>query len=171
MAYITTGGGTRQVHVNRLQRIAKARLMGCKMPRLAWNASVKTGVPFWVICAFLEKETSGGRNIFGNDASIFSGAGIVTESKYHAYKALRKRTGQMQGVGPMQLTWYSYQDRADAQGGCWRPQVNIITGAQILQDLKTPHNTWWDVSYKYNGSAAYANQMSVLFGKWFRALN
>ena len=69
------------------------------------------------------QETSGGANIFGHDTTIFAGAGEVTKSKYLAYKKQRgpKGEGGMQGVGPLQLTFFTLQDEADDRGGCWKP--------------------------------------------------
>lgn len=143
--------------------------MGCRMPYLAWKASKNTGVPMWVICAFLEKETSGGMNVFGQDPTIYVRAGTVTKEKYLAYKAERKRTGKMQGVGPMQLTWWEFQDRADRAGGCWKPYINILTGTRILKEYRENSDNWWQVAKTYNGSEAYANQMTPLFKKWRQA--
>ena len=41
----------------------------------------------------------------------------------------------MQGVGPCQLTWWELQDAADAQGGCWRPEINMRVGFGHLAAL------------------------------------
>jgi hypothetical protein len=41
--------------------------------------------------------------------------------------------GGMQGVGPAQLTYYSYQDDADKEGGCWKPRQNIRIGLRLLK--------------------------------------
>lgn len=136
------------------------------MPIKAYRVSEKTGVPFWVICSFLEKETSGGMNVFGQDPTIFVRAGKVTKEKYLAYKAERKRTGKMQGVGPMQLTWWEFQDRADAAGGCWNPYINILVATRILKEYRDNSDNWWEVAKQYNGSEEYANQMTPLFRKW-----
>lgn len=110
--------------------------------------------------AVLEQETGGGHNVFGHDPTIFAGAGAVTEAKYKAYLRARGSTGRggMQGVGPMQLTWYSYQDKADELGGCWRPHANLYVGFSLLRDIIAAggmRSVW-----KYNGALSYG--VSVL---------
>ena len=49
----------------------------------------RTGLRLAMACALLEKESSGGRNVFGHDPSIFAGAGEVTRDRYAAYKRAR----------------------------------------------------------------------------------
>ena len=88
------------------------------------------------------QETGGGRNVFGHDPTVFAGAGKVTRSKYLAYKHVRQRTGEMQGVGPMQLTWWSYQDRADRLGGAWKPYPNMLVGFRHLAELHHATGSW-----------------------------
>src|SRR5688572_14557382 len=133
--------------MSKLTRMVKAASKGCFMPYQAMKASDETGVPFHILCALLEQETSGGRNIFGHDASIFKGAGRVTARKYAIYKKERDRFKQkrMQGVGPLQLTWWEFQDEADEAGGCHRPYYNILTGARILRRWKDQGLTWRQV--------------------------
>ena len=54
--------------------------------------------------------------------------------KYQEYKRRRPRDG-MQGVGPAQLTWFEFQDQADALGGCYpetrrsRPAMRTCTAS------------------------------------------
>jgi len=145
--------------------------MGCKMPYKAWKASSATGVPMWFICAILEQETSGGRNVFGQDPSIFRNAGTVTKEKYLAYKRERVRTGKMQGVGPMQLTWWEFQDMADRAGGCWKPYINILTGARILKGWKTKDNSWVDTTIRWNSGTEYQREIKHVCEKWRNAFN
>lgn len=157
--------------MNRFQKIAKARNMGCKMSYKAWRASRATGVPMWFICAILEQETSGGRNIFGQDPTIFVRAGEVTKEKYWAYKVERIRSGnrKMQGVGPMQLTWWEFQDEADRAGGCWKPYINILTGARILKRWKTPSIPWVETTKRWNSGTEYQSEIRRICEKWRRA--
>jgi hypothetical protein len=149
-------------------RIRAARGYGCRMPDLALRASREAGIPFYVGCAFLAQETGGGRNVFGHDASIFAGAGRVTRTKYLHYKRLRRHTGEMQGVGPMQLTWYTLQDRADRLGGCWHPYVNMLVGFRHLASLHRAEGSWHGAARAYNGSGPaadrYATQLSHRLG-------
>ncbi len=115
------------------------RQNGIRDPRTTLRTARKVNrekgqMPLARACALLEKESAGGGNVFGHDPSIFNGAGEVTRAKYLAYKAKRGPTGGggMQGVGPCQLTWFTLQDRADALGGCWRPNVNMYVGFSHL---------------------------------------
>lgn len=60
-----------------------------------------------------------------------------TEANYREYVRNRTQCG-MQGVGPTQLTYYTFQDRADQLGGCWRPEINIRVGFESLQTTSAP---------------------------------
>ena len=155
-------------------RIAAARRAGCTMAETAHRATQAADIPFYVGCAFLVQETGGGRNVFGHDPTVFAGAGKVTRDKYLAYKHLRQRTGEMQGVGPMQLTWWSYQDRADQLGGAWRPYPNMLVGFRHLAALHHATGSWRAAAHDYNGSgamaASYAAQMSRHFDRMRSAL-
>jgi hypothetical protein len=140
-----------------------ARRYGIKQPEVALSAARQAGIPFYVGAAFLMQESGGGANIFGHDTSIYSGAGKVTRQKYLQYKAQRKRSGKMQGVGPMQLTWYTFQDRADRLGGAWKPHNNMLVGFRHLANLRSAHGNWHDAARDYNGSGpaaeAYAGEV------------
>lgn len=90
--------------------------------------------------ALLEQE-SNFSNVFGHDPTIFRGAGKVTKAKYLAYRKQRGPTGRggMQGVGPAQLTYYTFQDRADALGGCWVAANNIRVAFTDLANMIERH--------------------------------
>lgn len=122
-------------------------------------------------------ETSGGRNVFGHDRTPcaddrlpYRKGGPVTEAVYKAYRAQRGECG-MQGVGPSQLTWHAYQDRADAQGGCWLPEVNCRIGFGILAEYLTG-GTARDAFSRYNtgkpGPSPYADKAMALLPVWER---
>jgi hypothetical protein len=112
----------------------KLRKLGIKMPLRMLIAAHDAAIPPSLAASVLMQETSGGANIFGHDPTIFAGAGEVTKAKYHAYKKQRGPEGHggMQGVGPLQLTFFTLQDEADARGGCWRPYVNMLVGYEHL---------------------------------------
>jgi len=154
-----------------LKTLAKARKNGIKIPVRAYLASRKAKIPFYVACAFLEQESAGGENVFGHDPSIFSGAGRVTKAKYLRYRAERKRTGKMQGVGPLQLTYWSFQDAADRLGGCWKPYNNCLVGFKLIASYwMLGTNGWITVGERYNGSRAYGLQINNRINKWKRLL-
>lgn len=114
-------------------------------------------VPLELLCAILMLETGGGANIFGHDPTVAVGWGAVTKSRYLAYRAIRDRTGELQGVGPMQLTSRSLQDEADQAGGCWLPQHNIAVGAHLLRELlDRDHGNLERAARDYNGSGPAA---------------
>jgi len=100
-------------------------------------ASRATKVPVALLCAMIETET-GFQNVFGSDnvANPIKSRGRpflkVTKPLYQEYLRNRRKGLGQQGVGPMQLTTGSYQDRADKLGGCWKPGPNIMVGAQVL---------------------------------------
>ena len=134
---------------------------------ISWRAKV----PFYVLCAFLMQESSGGHNIYGRDPTIFKDHGKVTKANYADYVALRDQTDppQCQGVGPMQLTWKPFQDRADTAGGCWRAGVNTLTGARILAEIRAATNSWAQVAHNYKGEPGadvYVAQMKERFIFW-----
>jgi hypothetical protein len=100
-------------------------------------AACKTsGLPLSYGLALVEME-SGFKNVFGHDPtrsipSRWYGT-RVTLAKYVYYRARRRLGYGMQGVGPVQLTWYEFQDQADRIGGCRKPYPNMVTGFRILR--------------------------------------
>jgi hypothetical protein len=120
----------------------------------------------------LEKESGGGRNVWGHDpvdtGGIYVKGGEVTKAAYLAYKARRAELGA-QGVGPCQLTWPGYQDQADARGGCWEWQINIAVGFEALAGLIRQHGEH-EGFRRYNGSGPaaqrYAEDAMDRLAKW-----
>lgn len=142
--------------------------------RALWEARA-AGISPSLALAMLEQE-SGGKNVFGHDPTIFVGAGEVTKAKYLAYRAKRRASGNrlMQGVGPLQLTWWEFQDGADALGGAWVVKYNLRYGYRRLADLIKQNGKGLGVE-RYNGSgaAAQAYRRSVLAreDKWHKRLH
>jgi hypothetical protein len=150
--------------------ILRARRAGIVNPIIAYNEARRAGLSYAVLCAVLEQESGGGHNVFGHDAvqNPVKG-GKVTKERYLSYKRYRKQGLGMQGVGPMQLTYYGYQDLADQLGGCWKVQPNIRVGANKL--AKDIHKYGLYGALKaYNGSDAYARQVMSRVRKWQRIL-
>lgn len=138
----------------------KARAHGARYVDIIIGESRRVGVPVALGFALIEQET-GFRNVFGHDPTIFAGAGEVTEEKYKRYKRQRGPLGKggMQGVGPAQLTWFEFQDRADQRGGCWKPEHNIAVGLEILAANITQHGRATGIA-RYNGSGPAAERYS-----------
>src|SRR3954469_21961370 len=108
------------------------------------HACATTGLPLSYALALCEKE-GGFRMIYGHDAvpnpvkSPPGGSLRVTRANYYRYKLNRRRGLGMQGVGHTQLTWYAFQDQADAIGGCWKPYPNLCVGFRHLRELIAAH--------------------------------
>jgi peptidoglycan hydrolase-like protein with peptidoglycan-binding domain len=142
--------------------IQRLREGGIVHPKITIAEAQRSGLRLAIACAMLDKETSGGHNVFGHDPTIFVGAGEVTRAKYLAYKKQRVASGnkRMQGVGPCQLTWYTLQDEADKEGGCWRPEINIRVGFRHLAANIKAHGEA-DGARRYNGSGKAAEAYSA----------
>lgn len=168
----------------RLRLIRLLRRYGIKYPIIAYEEAEREGVELAILAAVLEQETGGGRNVFGHDRGpdgevIWHGREgefKVTKRRYLQYRRFRDltRPRRMQGVGPMQLTWYSFQDEADREGGCWKPRPNIRIGARILARLIKRYgdgpNGLRQVFRAYNGSYEYADQVIRRVEKWRKRL-
>ena len=135
-------------------------------------------IPVSVLCAVVEQE-SGFRNVFGHDPVKWPQirGGNVTKARYLRYKLLRKRGFGMQGVGPMQLTWWEHQDDADRSGGCHQPHANIATGALLLHELYRRWGSWARAFEAYNAGkpgtaagAAYSARVQQRQRTWHERL-
>jgi hypothetical protein len=149
----------------------RAKRAGARYSLRIVQEAQRAKVPISLAFAICEQET-GFRNVFGHDPTIFVGAGEVTKKKYLAYKAQRGHT-RMQGVGPMQLTWWATQDRADQYGGCWKPAYNIRVGLEQLAANVRQHGERAGIT-AYNGAGpaaqAYATSALNRKAKWHRIL-
>lgn len=127
--------------------------------RLLYEAR-DAGIPPSIALALRQQESGilGDGNVFGHDPTIFVGAGRVTKAKYLEYKHQRNRTDprRMQGVGPLQLTYWTIQDEADRLGGCWVPKYNYRVGFRDLAGLIRQHGTRKGLAV-YNGGAGSPN--------------
>jgi hypothetical protein len=126
--------------------------------------------------AILEQESGNGANVFGHDNVVFPAlwkGSAVTEDRYKTYKHNRDlhRWG-MQGVGPMQLTWWEFQDEADRLGVAWKAKYNIKVGMKILATLIKQYGVRKGLAV-YNGGATnpnytYADQVLGKRSKWHK---
>jgi hypothetical protein len=126
------------------------------------------GLELAAAATLLEKESSGGFNIFGHDdvktGGFYVKGGEVTEEAYQRYKAHRTQLGA-QGVGPTQLTWPGFQDRADALGGCYQWNVNASVGFGILAGYIRAQGVY-DAFRAYNGADKYAEDAVSRLAVW-----
>lgn len=135
----------------------------------------KAGVPTALALALVEQE-SGFRNVWGGDPAPNGGTTgwrlrPVKRADYLAYRQRRgpRGHGGMQGVGPAQLTWYSYQDEADREGGAWTVTANLRVGFRVLARNVKTHGLRAGVrSYNGSGPAAerYATEVLAKYDKW-----
>lgn len=102
-------------------------------------ASRRAGVPLSVAAALAEVE-SGGRNVFGNDrGGVFSRPGrpdVPVTPERVAELRRRVAAGETSnGIGPAQITWPPFFDRADAAGlDLADPEDNLTLGLTILAE-------------------------------------
>lgn len=123
-------------------------------------------LPISLAFAIVERESSTGKNIWGGDPGPNGGTDglnnqLVTEARYLQYRRVRGRgTGGMQGVGPLQLTWWQFQDEADHLGGCWEPKYNLRVGFTHLAGLIVTLGTYRGIK-AYNGAGASAEAYAL----------
>lgn len=141
-------------------RMARQHLKGWTLTAI--QEARRAGIPVSLGLAMLEQE-SGGRNVFGHDP-VKNHPELrgkqVTKKRYLTYKEARNRGAGMQGVGPLQLTWWELQDEADRRGGCWRGRINIRVGFEKLAALIKLYGKH-DGIRRYNGSGPAANRYTL----------
>lgn len=131
----------------------------------------EAGLDLAAAATMLEKESSGGHNVFGHDNvktnGIYQKGAPVTKEVYLKYKAARQRKEiGPQGVGPTQLTLPAFQDRADAAGGTFDWTVNITVGFQILAEEIQQNGGFHGGFRAYNGTEAYAVDAMQKLAVW-----
>jgi hypothetical protein len=141
----------------------RLRRNGIKIPLRLIAAAARAKCPLADACAMLMMETGGGTNEYGHDPvrnpikSPPGGALLVTEKNYLAYRHYRVLGYGMQGVGVAQLTWYSFQDQADAYGGCWKIDAQLRVALEHLTALIRRYGEW-GAFRAYNGTGAAATR-------------
>ncbi|RJQ82039.1 hypothetical protein D5S17_03725 [Pseudonocardiaceae bacterium YIM PH 21723] len=155
-----------------MSSLESAIIAGGILPEIAGIAVAeadRAGLPLAIGCVVLMKESSGGQNVYGHDA-VDCGpvGGPVTEENYREYLANRDSCG-CQGVGPVQLTYWAIQDLADELGGCWRPEINIRVGFEMLAGYLREGSVQ-DAFSRYNtgqpGDSPYAKDAMDLLPEW-----
>jgi hypothetical protein len=166
------------VKVADLKYVARAKKAGA---RYAWrivSEARRNSVSLALAFALVEQE-SRFENVYGHDAvrnpikSPPGGLKKVTRKNYAEYLHYRKAGFGMQGVGPCQLTWWEFQDRADKLGGCWLPSRNIRVGLEVLASNILEHGRHTGIArYNGTGSAAenYARSVESKQRRWHTIL-
>lgn len=141
--------------------------------------AASVGLDLAAAATLLEKESAGGRNVWGHDAVVvapgtYVKGAPVTKSAYLSYRAAVSagRAGR-QGCGPCQLTYGGYQDQADQAGGCWDWRANALTGFRVLAQLIRAKGLR-DGFRAYNGTGpaaeSYAADAITRYTAWARRL-
>lgn len=140
----------------------------------------RAGLPVSLAFALVEQESTNGANVWGHDPAPNGhtsslGGKPVTRATYLSYRDVRGPSGRggMQGVGPLQLTWWEFQDIADSYGGCWVPKHNLRVGFGVLAKLIKTYGKYNGIA-RYNGSGAaaqrYASSVLDKQDTWHRRL-
>lgn len=158
--------------VTKLQR---ASVAGGKIayPLLTVIAAKIANLSLPLVCAVMQRESYEGKNVWGDDQTIFASGGrpeAVTKSQYLKYKEERGpenpeglAPGKQQGVGPGQLTDAYLQDDADKLGGAWRPLPNMIIAFTHLKDVIAQHPGRLAAGLAaYNGSGEQAQKYAQI---------
>jgi hypothetical protein len=143
--------------------------IGIVHPSWTIELARKNNIPISLAASILIQESGGGRNVFGHDPFLrptrlldWLKGRKVTAARYRYYKRMRKHGHGMQGVGPLQLTWFAFQDEADKNGGAHRPFVNMQTGFGLLGRLLRAHpNDVRGAVALYNGQGVAADHYAA----------
>jgi hypothetical protein len=127
---------------------ARAQELGVQRFREVWVAVMwrETGLPQ--------------RNVFGCDWGSqggdppYCGEGC-TEARVRAWWPIHRE--KMNGTSWAQLTWFEKVERAQALGGCWKPENSMKVGAHDLALLIAARG-WHDGIKGYNGDGPAAEE-------------
>lgn len=163
------------MHVSpRRRRMARfLKRKGFVYPWRMIRAAHRVKMRMAVACAMVTMETGNGHSVWGHDPvdthGCYSKGGAVTEDNYHCYKRNRgsgSSARNMQGCSSTQLTYWSFQDRADSIGGCWHPYYNMVVGFSIFAAYRKSGDTIREAAKKYNGSWSYADRFAEWVNEW-----
>lgn len=136
---------------------------GFERPYLTVAALRKADIKPQTAAALLLKESGGGNNVFGHDWEAKLGRARANEDRppYNGHNVTEARARKLRGstysngVGPTQLTFKGYIDRARKAGGEWKPYVNMLIGFRIFRELFNTHGSLVLAATRYNGAEAY----------------
>lgn len=137
-----------------------------------WNQSARVGLPFYIACALVEKE-SGGRNVYGHDVDgALSGFPFpVNEENYRVFHWLVFDKGQKSnGVGPLQITFKGHFPVMEREGlDPWRVSDNLFYGFRLFRGYLT--DAKGDIvaaGRRYNGALSYGIDLADKAEVWHR---
>lgn len=151
------------------QKVELAQRHGLSNTKIILEAAREAGIPFYVGCALMEKE-SHGRNVYGNDSGgTFAGAPFgVNKYNWQVFRWLVVSKGhRSNGVGPAQLTYKGFFTDMESKGlKPWDPHDNMLYGFRLLKKYKNEKGSWTAAGTAYNGSASYGRELADLVEKW-----
>lgn len=177
-----------------VDQIAKAKAAGLKNVDIA--AQVADEVPdiiFYQLCALFEKESYGGKNMYGNDKiklpdGTYTRKGValsgfpepVNKSNYAVFWYEVFTIGyRSNGVGPLQLTSKTFHTDMRAQGlEAWEPYDSVTFGAKLWTGYYRGYRAQGDTvseaivkaGCKYNTGSSdpceYGDRLLVIMDKW-----
>ena len=137
---------------------------------------------YYQLLALIEKETTNGKNCYGNDAGgTFSGfRDLVTEANYRAFRhEVMVRGRPSNGVGVLQITYKPFFAEMEAGGlQPWIPRDNLYFGGGLYHSYFLAQRAeGWSMKSsirragtKYNsgeyGFIAYGDRLWELAVKW-----
>jgi hypothetical protein len=145
---------------------------------VAYTVAKKIGMPYYLMCALLEKESMG-KNIYGHDVGgVFSRPGEhpVTEANFKEfYRRVVINKERSNGVGPLQLTYRGFFPQLRDQGlKAWVPHDNMIFGGKLFMGYynaarRQGHSVDESIrraGVKYNGATPYGTRLRDIARKW-----
>lgn len=146
-----------------LSLAAKLKRAGVPRPHLLLRKARRFHVPGLLVVAVGDQETGRAHvNIFGCDGTLSCQHchQDVTNAKVNDVLGCAVSNG----VGRFQLTWKPFIQMAHRRRGGAARQANVVhVGVQVLHDDIAGAGSVWGGLERYNGSAAYANQV---LGRW-----
>jgi hypothetical protein len=135
-----------------------------------WDSSAKAGLPFYIACALMEKE-SHGRNVYGNDSggALAGYPREVTRSNWLVFRWLVFSEGMpSNGVGPAQITFRGYFPQMEEEGlRPWNVGDNMFFGFRLLKGhLAIADGDLVKAGTAYNGSRAYGEALATKAAAW-----
>lgn len=149
-------------------QIKKAADFGLANVELIAKAADKAGLPFYVACALMERE-SGGRNVYGHDkGGALSGFPYeVNEGNYRVFEWLIGNGQTSNGVGPCQITWKGFFPAMVKLGlKPWDALDNMTYGMGLLASYYKAKGSWTLAGKQYNGSLTYGVGLAKQIAAW-----
>lgn len=134
-------------------------------PEVVALAATEATLPYAYALALVEKESYGGKNVWGgDDGGTFEGCPLpVTKGAFEVFEWYVVEQGhKSNGVGPCQITYAGLVKDGKRDGGYfrqmqdqglrpWVPLDNMIFGFGLLKANKVKYGTWEKAGAHYNG--------------------